>query len=227
MIDRLTRSLTFDHILALIGPSGGGKSTLLRLIAGLTLPDSGTILIDDEGVPQTEPALRRHRQRLGMVFQAYNLFPHLTALENILLPMVRVHGVPKPEASERARAILDRFQLGSHAAKRPAELSGGQRQRVAISRAIAIDARLILLDEPTSALDPEMTGEVLDLIAELRADNRSLVIVSHEMGFVRESADQVAFVAEGTITEAANGHRLFDHPEHPGTRRFLERVFRY
>ncbi len=227
ILDRLTTRLEFDHVLAFIGPSGGGKSTLLRLLAGLITPDSGTIRIDDQSIPRSEAALRPYRARIGIVFQAYNLFPHLSALANIVLPLVRVHGVPRDQAITRAQAILDRFQLASHASKRPAELSGGQRQRVAIARAIAIEARLVVLDEPTSALDPEMTGEVLDLISELRDEDRTLLIVSHEMGFVRQIADQVAFVDQGTITESGPGEGFFDSPQNPATQRFLDRVFRY
>lgn len=227
IINRLTTRLDFEHVLAFIGPSGGGKSTLLRLLGGLITPDSGSIRIDDQAIPRSESALRPFRARIGIVFQAYNLFPHLTALDNIVLPLVQVHGVPRSEAVNRAHAILDRFQLGPHAAKRPAELSGGQRQRVAIARAIAIEARLIILDEPTSALDPEMTGEVLDLITELRDDDRTLLIVSHEMGFVRRIADRVAFVDQGGITESAPGEDIFESPQNPATQRFLERVFRY
>ncbi len=227
VIDSLTAQLKFDHVLAFIGPSGGGKSTLLRLLAGLITPDTGTIRIDDQPIPRSESALRPYRARIGIVFQAYNLFPHLTALDNIVLPLVEVHRVPRKEATSRALAILDRFQLGPHAAKRPAELSGGQRQRVAIARAIAIDARLIVLDEPTSALDPEMTGEVLDLITELRDDDRTLLIVSHEMGFVRRIADRVAFVDQGGITETASAGDFFESPKNATTQRFLERVFRY
>jgi polar amino acid transport system ATP-binding protein len=227
VIDHLTGRFEFDHVLAFVGPSGGGKSTLLRLVAGLTTPDSGTIRVDGTPIPTTESALRAYRSRIGIVFQAYNLFPHLSALDNIVLPLVQVHGKSPTAARARATAILDRLQLAPHAAKRPAELSGGQRQRVAIARAIAIDAQFVILDEPTSALDPEMTGEVLDLIEELRADNRSLLLVSHEMGFVRHAADLVAFVADGTITESAPGPEFFDLPQHPPTQRFLKRVFKY
>ncbi len=227
VIDHLSGRYEFDHVLAFVGPSGGGKSTLLRLIAGLAAPDSGTIRVNDETVPTTESALRAYRSRIGIVFQAYNLFPHLSALENIVLPLVHVHHKSPAVARHTANAILERLQLASHAAKRPAELSGGQRQRVAIARAIAIDAQFVILDEPTSALDPEMTGEVLDLIEELRTDNRSLLLVSHEMAFVRHAADLVAFVAGGTIAESAPGPTFFENPQGEATQRFLQRVFRY
>ncbi len=227
VIERLTGRFEFDHVLAFVGPSGGGKSTLLRLVAGLTVPESGSIRVNGEPVPTTESDLRAYRARIGMVFQAYNLFPHLDATENIVLPLVRVHGRSSRDARAAAAAILDRFQLAEHSHKRPAELSGGQRQRVAIARAIAIDARFVILDEPTSALDPEMTGEVLDLIEELRSEDRSLLLVSHEMSFVRHAADLVAFVADGTITESAPGPDFFKNATQPDTQRFLSRVFKY
>ncbi len=227
VIDHLTGHFEFKHVLALVGPSGGGKSTLVRLVAGLTTPDSGTIRVDGTAIPTTETALRAYRSRIGVVFQAYNLFPHLSALANIVLPLVHVHGKAPSVARAAATAILERLQLGPHAFKRPAELSGGQRQRVAIARAIAFGAQFVILDEPTSALDPEMTGEVLDLIDELRTDNRALLLVSHEMPFVRHTADLVALVAGGTIAESAPASAFFDEPQAPATRKFLQRVYKY
>lgn len=217
----------FEHALALVGPSGGGKSTLLRLFAGLDLPDSGEILIDGKTVPSDESGLRAHRRKIGVVFQAYNLFPHLTALQNIRLPLEQVHGLSAQEAESRANQVLDRFQLLNHASKQPAQLSGGQRQRVAIARALAVDPEFLLLDEPTSALDPEMTAEVLDVIAELRGSEKPIVLVTHEMGFARHTADLVALVADGGIPECSPAREFFDQPRHEATRRFLQRVLKY
>jgi polar amino acid transport system ATP-binding protein len=217
----------FEHTLALVGPSGGGKSTLLRLLAGLELPDSGEIQIDGKPLPSGESSLRAHRQKIGVVFQAYNLFPHLTALQNIRLPLEQVHGLTAQEAEARANQFLARFQLLDHAAKQPAQLSGGQRQRVAIARALAVDPAFLLLDEPTSALDPEMTAEVLDVIAELRSSDKPIILVTHEMGFARHTADLVALVADGGIPECSAAREFFDQPRHESTRRFLQRVLKY
>jgi polar amino acid transport system ATP-binding protein len=227
ILEHLSATLEFDHTLALIGPSGGGKSTLLRLLAGLIPPDSGAILFDDQAVPTSEASLRSYRAKLGIVFQAFNLFPHLSALENILLPLIQVHGLTREDATRRAFAVLDRFQLKTHSDKRPAALSGGQRQRVAIARALAIEPRLLLLDEPTSALDPEMTAEVLDSLLELRNEGIPLVLVTHEMGFARHAADLVAFVSDGRLLEIADPEQFFTGPAHADARRFLQRTLRH
>jgi polar amino acid transport system ATP-binding protein len=214
--------------LAFIGPSGGGKSTLLRIIAGLQKPDAGVVRLDREEIDfSSETALRRHRRDLGVVFQAFNLFPHLTALENLLLPLEKVHRLPTREAQSLALSTLERFHLADHAGQRPAELSGGQKQRVAIARAVAIKPRLLLFDEPTSALDPEMTAEVLDLIEEIKAEGRNFILVTHEMGFARHVADVVAFLAKGQILEHAPANQLFTDPQSSVCRDFLSRVLRH
>lgn len=200
---------------------------MLRIIAGLEHPDSGTVKINGERVVFEEVPLRLHRRTIGTVFQAFNLFPHLTALENITLPLEKVHGHAAREAEDIARGLLARFRLESHADKRPAALSGGQRQRVAIARAISIKPRLLLFDEPTSALDPEMTAEVLDMIKELREEGRDFILVTHEMGFARQVADQAVFLAEGRIVEAGPVAPLFDAPSAPQTRDFLAKVLKY
>jgi polar amino acid transport system ATP-binding protein len=216
------------HSLALIGPSGGGKSTLLRIIAGLATPDSGQVVLDGQPVEfDSETALRLHRRQLGVVFQAFNLFPHLTALENLILPLEKVHRLPWTDARSLAIATLERFRLADHAGHRPAELSGGQKQRVAIARAIAIKPRLLLFDEPTSALDPEMTAEVLDVIQEIKAEGRNFILVTHEMGFARHVADRVAFLAHGQIMEHAPADQLFTDPQNSLCRAFLARVLKY
>ncbi|MFZ4773995.1 MAG: amino acid ABC transporter ATP-binding protein [Terrimicrobiaceae bacterium] len=227
VLDAVSFEAEFDHTLALIGPSGGGKSTLLRLLAGLDRPDSGTILVDGVALPQSEEDLRLYRRTIGTVFQAYNLFPHLSAKDNVMLPLVEVQGYSKADAEIRADDVLLRFQLEAHAGKQPGLLSGGQRQRVAIARALAIEPKFLLLDEPTSALDPEMTAEVLDVIAELRESDTPIILVTHEMGFARRSADLVAFVAAGGIRECAPAGEFFSKPSTPETKKFLEKILKY
>lgn len=227
VIDDATADFGELRSLALIGPSGGGKSTLLRLIAGLIAPDSGMIALDGKPLGTDEASLRAHRQHLGVVFQSYNLFPHLSALVNITLPLEKVHGLAPAAAEELARATLQRFALADHADKKPAELSGGQKQRVAIARAIAIKPRLLLFDEPTSALDPEMTAEVLDVIEELKNEGHDFLLVTHEMGFARHVADRVAFLAHGRIVEHGPAEELFDRPQSRECRDFLARVLRH
>ncbi len=227
VLDDVTFAADFDHVLALIGPSGGGKSTLLRLLAGLDRADRGNILVDGIALESSEDALREYRSTIGIVFQAYNLFPHLTARENVLLPLTAVHGLAPAEAAQRADEVIARFQLSTHAYKQPGLLSGGQRQRVAIARALAIRPRFLLLDEPTSALDPEMTAEVLDVIAELRVLEQPIILVTHEMGFARQSADLVAFIADGGIPECRPAQEFFDAPSIPATQRFLQKILKY
>jgi polar amino acid transport system ATP-binding protein len=215
------------RVLVLIGPSGGGKTTLLRILAGLEYPDSGTVEINGRPVHFTEQDLRQHRRTVGMVFQAFNLFPHLTALENVTLPLEKVQGLDPGAARETAMAHLRRFRIEEHAQKKPSALSGGQRQRLAIARAVAIKPRLLLLDEPTSALDPEMTAEVLDVIEELREDGRDFILVTHEMGFAWRIADQVVLLAQGRVAEAGSVKEVLEDPHSPQVRDFLARVLKY
>jgi len=230
VLNDLNLEVTFPHVLALLGPSGGGKSTLLRVIAGLERPEAGSVSIDGAPVPlgaMEEAVLRDYRRSLGVVFQAYNLFPHMTALQNVELPLTAVHGVEAPAAKERASEVMERLGLADHAGKMPEQLSGGQRQRVAIARALAAKPRFLLFDEPTSALDPEMTAEVLELIAELRDIGTPMLLVTHEMGFARKIADQVAFLAEGRVLEQRTAGEFFANPQSVEARRFLAKVLAY
>jgi polar amino acid transport system ATP-binding protein len=209
---------------ALIGGSGSGKSTLLRCVDLLEEIDDGDVLLDGEVItdPATDPVAAR--RRLGLVFQAFNLFPHLSVLENVVLAPVRAHGVPRAEAVERGRALLARFGLGGREGERPDRLSGGQQQRVAIVRALAARPRALLLDEVTSALDPELVAEVLAAVRELKADGMTMLIATHEMAFAREVADEVCFLHDGVIAERGAPGEMFTAPERPETRRFLRRL---
>lgn len=213
--------------LIFIGPSGSGKSTLLRLIGGLIVPTSGSISLDDAPVPLKEAALLQYRRSIGTVFQSWNLFPHLTALENISLPLVEVHAKSLKEAHALSMDLLKRFDLQKHAHKRPSQLSGGQSQRIAILRAVAIHPKLLLFDEPTSALDPLMTAEVLDLIKDLKEEGTDFILVSHHMGFARKVADYAAFIADGRLLEAAPTAEFFENPRTPAAKSFLENVLKY
>jgi polar amino acid transport system ATP-binding protein len=209
---------------ALIGASGSGKSTLLRCIDLLEEIDDGDIFLDGEVItdPSVDPvAVRR---RLGLVFQAYNLFPHLTALQNVVLGEMRAHGASRAEAEERGRALLVRFGLAGREDDRPDNLSGGQQQRVAIARAFAGRPRALLLDEVTSALDPELVGEVLEAVRDLKGEGMTMVIATHEMSFAREVADQVAFLHEGRIVEQGAPGEVLSSPQREETRRFLSRL---
>jgi polar amino acid transport system ATP-binding protein len=209
---------------ALIGASGSGKSTLLRCIDLLEEIDDGDVFLDGEVI--TDPSVNPVgvRRRLGLVFQAFNLFPHLTALENVVLGSVRAHGRPRAEAEERARELLARFGLAGREDDRPDELSGGQQQRVAIVRAFASRPRALLLDEVTSALDPELVGEVLEAVRELKAEGATMILATHEMSFAREVADEVAFLHDGRILERGPPAAVLSDPERPETRRFLRRL---
>lgn len=213
--------------LALIGPSGGGKSTLLRHLGGLELPDAGSIEVNGSLLSNIENDLRRFRRKNGFLFQGYNLFPHLTAIQNIVLPLVEVHGKTPAEANDLAVTNLERFGLAQHAAKLPVQLSGGQQQRVALIRAMVAAPELLFLDEPTAALDPEMTVEVLELVRELILGGQDVILCTHEMGFARAVADVVAFVSAGRISECAGPEKLFNTPVEADVKRFLGRVLEF
>jgi polar amino acid transport system ATP-binding protein len=209
---------------ALIGASGSGKSTLLRCIDLLEDVDDGDVFLDGETI--TDPAVDtvEVRRRLGLVFQAYNLFPHMTALENVVLGERRAHGKARAEAEERGRAMLARFGLTGREGDRPDNLSGGQQQRVAIARAFAGRPRAMLLDEVTSALDPELVGDVLEAVRDLKGEGMTMLIATHEMSFAREVADQVAFLHQGQIVEQGAPAQLLEAPQRPETRQFLSRL---
>jgi polar amino acid transport system ATP-binding protein len=217
-------SVPEHHAVALIGASGSGKSTLLRCVDLLEEIDDGDVLLDGEVItdPSVDPvAVRR---RLGMVFQSFNLFPHRTVLENVMLGPTRAQRRKTADARERGRELLARFGLGGREDERPDNLSGGQQQRVAIVRALATEPRALLLDEVTSALDPELVGEVLAVIRDLKTDGMTMIIATHEMAFARDVADEVCFLHEGRIVERGEPERIFSAPQQPETQRFLRRL---
>ncbi|HEV8050850.1 MAG TPA: amino acid ABC transporter ATP-binding protein [Parachlamydiaceae bacterium] len=213
--------------LVFMGPSGGGKSTLLKLIAGLYCPDSGTIAVDGQKIIYEEKDLLKYRRKIGVVFQSWNLFPHLTALENIVLPLQQVHGHSEEEATAIGIKLLKQFELDKHADKKPYALSGGQVQRVALIRAIAIQPKLLLLDEPTSALDPLMTSEVLDLILELKNEKRNLILVTHHLQFAKRIADRVIFISEGRVLENGTTDQVFENPLSLQAKNYMSKVLTY
>ncbi|MEG1426122.1 MAG: ATP-binding cassette domain-containing protein [Oscillospiraceae bacterium] len=215
------------HTLAIIGPSGGGKSTLLRIVGGLLLPTAGEVWVDGEKLPKEERELQKYRRGLGFVFQQGGLFSHLSARENITLPLREVHGYGKEEAESRGEELLLRFGLAKDSHKKPAALSGGQQQRIAIARAIAARPKILLLDEPTSALDPEYTTEVLDLVGELKNEGLDFVIVTHEMGFARHACEKVAFLHGGKLLEYGNAQEVFSQPKTEALKAFLGKLLEW
>ncbi len=225
----LSFSVTFDHVLALLGPSGGGKTTLLRILAGLEIPKHGSVMVDGESISFDPQSLYYYRQKIGVVFQQQNLFPHLTALENIMLPMTVVQRMKHSIAKKKAEEMLEQLQLLAHQHQKPHQLSGGQGQRVAIARALITRPQFLLFDEPTSSLDPEMKSEVLELIAQLRTFRIPMVLVTHEIDFARKCADQVLFLAEGKIVDQGSTKHFFTQPKTEELKRFLEstRVFNH
>ena len=212
------------EVVCLIGPSGCGKSTLLRCIDLLDRVDAGSIRLDGEEITGRGVNQNEIRRRIGIVFQSFNLFPHMTVLDNITLGPRRAHKMPKREAEERGRELLARFGLGDKAQEYPDRMSGGQNQRAAIVRALMIDPEVLLLDEVTSALDPELVGEVLGVIRELAGRGLTMVLATHEMGFARDVANRVCFLHEGRVLEAAPPAELFTAPVHERTQQFLARV---
>ena len=212
------------EVVAIIGPSGSGKSTLLRSLNLLEQPTSGAIYFDSVDLASKSVNIDQHRQKMGMVFQHFNLFPHKTVLQNITMAPVTLKKKTAAEAEVQARALLERIGLADKADEYPNMLSGGQKQRIAIVRALAMDPEVMLFDEPTSALDPEMVGEVLDLMRDLAKEGMTMAVVTHEMGFAREVADRVVFMADGKILEESAPADLFDHPQDPRLQDFLSKV---
>lgn len=213
-----------QEVVVIIGPSGSGKSTLIRCINRLEEHDEGRIFVDGTELTTDIRNIEEIRRETGMVFQSFNLFPHLTVLSNVAIGPRQVRKMPRAKAEELARELLDRVKIPEQADKFPAQLSGGQQQRVAIARALAMKPKVMLFDEPTSALDPEMINEVLDVIKELARDGMTMIVVTHEMGFAREVADRVVFMSDGEIVEVGTPGEIFDHPKEPRTQKFLSQI---
>jgi ABC-type polar amino acid transport system ATPase subunit len=212
------------EVVVISGASGSGKSTLLRCLNGLERIQHGEIRVDGVPVHEKKTNLNAIRQKIGIVFQSYNLFPHMTVLKNITIGPVKVKGLSPKEAEEKAIQLLERIGIAEKAQAYPDQLSGGQRQRVAIVRALAMEPTVMLFDEPTSALDPEMIKEVLDLMRELAKEQMTMIVVTHEMGFAREVADRIAFMADGQIIEIAPPREFFESPKDERTKRFIEKI---
>ena len=224
VLDGISTQVERGDVVCIIGPSGSGKSTFLRCLNRLETPDSGRILLD--GVDLTDPRtdLDRQRMKMGMVFQQFNLFPHMTVLKNLTMAPMLLKKESQQTAEQRAMALLDRVGLAGRAGEYPARLSGGQKQRIAIVRALCMEPEVLLFDEPTSALDPEMVGEVLDVMKELAQSGMTMVVVTHEMGFAREVASRVLFMDQGIIMEENRPGALFENPQSPRLRSFLSKV---
>ena len=233
-LDDVSVDIFQGDVMVVIGPSGSGKSTLLRSLNLLEEPTDGSIIF--EGVDITKKKVRnakgklvklnldQHRQKMGMVFQHFNLFPHMTVLDNMTLAPIKLLKKSKEDAEERAMTLLERVGLSDRAHSYPSQLSGGQKQRVAIVRSLCMDPEVMLFDEPTSALDPEMVGEVLDVMKELAREGMTMVVVTHEMGFAREVGDRVLFMADGKLLEEGSPEAIFNHPQHPRLQDFLAKV---
>ena len=224
VLDGISTDIEKGDVVCIIGPSGSGKSTFLRCLNRLETPDSGKILLD--GVDLTDPAadLNRQRMKMGMVFQQFNLFPHMTVLKNLTMAPMLLKKESQQTAEQRAMTLLDRVGLADRAGEYPARLSGGQKQRIAIVRALCMEPEVLLFDEPTSALDPEMVGEVLDVMKELARSSMTMVVVTQEMGFAREVASRVLFMDQGVIMEENKPQALFDNPQSPRLQSFLSKV---
>ena len=223
-LDGVSADIHKGEVVVVIGPSGSGKSTFLRCLNLLEKPTGGSIEFNGVDITDKKVNINIHRQKMGMVFQHFNLFPHMTILQNMTLAPIQLLGKSKEQAEEQALALLARVGLADRAGAYPSQLSGGQKQRVAIVRALAMEPEVMLFDEPTSALDPEMVGEVLEVMKDLAREGMTMVVVTHEMGFAREVADRVIFMDEGQIVEEGTPSEIFNNPQHPRTQDFLKKV---
>ena len=223
-LDGVNCTINSGEVVVIIGPSGSGKSTLLRSLNLLEIPTSGSILLDDVDITDPKVNINVHRQKMGMVFQHFNLFPNMTVLKNMIIAPMKLLKKSKEDATKTAMNLLERVGLADRADAYPDQLSGGQKQRVAIVRALCMEPEVMLFDEPTSALDPEMVGEVLDVMKELAKEGMTMVVVTHEMGFAREVADRVIFMSEGTIVEEGTPEEIFTSPKEERTKEFLRCV---
>ena len=226
--NEILKGLTLDvqeqEVLCLIGPSGSGKSTFLRCLNGLESVTSGTVMVNGQRVGDPHVNLNHIRENIGMVFQHFNLFPHLSVLQNVTLGPVQLNGLSRADADARAKKLLAQVGLADKAVAMPHALSGGQQQRVAIARALAMEPEIMLFDEPTSALDPEMVGDVLAVMQQLAESGMTMVVVTHEMGFAKNVADRVAFMDDGIIQELGTPTAVFEHPQNPRTKVFLNKI---
>ncbi len=223
-LNGVTSEIKKGEVVVIIGPSGSGKSTFLRSLNLLEKPTGGQIIFDGVDITNPKTDINLHRQKMGMVFQQFNLFPHMTVLKNLTIAPVKLLKMNKGEAEKKALSLLERVGLSDRAESYPSQLSGGQKQRVAIVRALMMSPDVMLFDEPTSALDPEMVGEVLDVMKELAKEGMTMVVVTHEMGFAREVSDRVIFVDEGVIVEEGTPEEIFGNPKNPRTIDFLNKV---
>ncbi len=223
-LDGVTAGITKGEVVVIIGPSGSGKSTYLRSLNLLEVPTSGTIIFENTDITDPKTNINLHRQKMGMVFQQFNLFPHMTVLKNLTIAPMKLLKMDKQTADEKAMSLLNRVGLADRADAYPSQLSGGQKQRVAIVRALMMNPDVMLFDEPTSALDPEMVGEVLDVMKELAKEGMTMVVVTHEMGFAREVADRVIFMSDGKIVEEGTPDEIFTNPQDPRTQQFLHSI---
>ncbi len=227
VLDKVSMAVGRGEAVVVAGPSGSGKSTMLRCVNALETIDSGDIVFDGNSIPSAGKSIHRLRAEIGMVFQQFNLFPHKTVLENIMLGPVQVLSVARPEAKERAEALLEQVGIPEKSDAYPADLSGGQQQRVAIARALAMQPKLMLFDEPTSALDPEMIREVLDVMRDLARGGMTMIVVTHEMGFAREVCDQIVFIDEGRIVEQAPPEEFFKEAKSERARDFVDKIIHH
>jgi glutamate transport system ATP-binding protein len=227
VLDGVTMTVERGSAIVIAGPSGSGKSTMLRCVNGLEPVDSGEVRFDGTPVDYSGKALSRLRADIGMVFQQFNLFPHMTVLDNVVLGPVKAKGTSREEAEARARELLDRVGIPEKAGEYPADLSGGQQQRVAIARALAMEPKLMLFDEPTSALDPEMIREVLDVMRQLARDGMTMLVVTHEMGFAREVCDRIVFIDAGEIVEEGPPDEFFSSAKSPRAKEFVDKIIHH